>query len=86
GDFDISQIKDLGFLHYKEQEDFQYCDSWLLIDVDITAYFGKRQRVNIVLPQYLIDRIDQRVANNPIYKDRSHFLAVASQRELSSSL
>ncbi|NNI45321.1 CopG family transcriptional regulator, partial [Pasteurella multocida] len=55
-------------------------------DVDITAYFGKRQRVNIVLPQYLIDRIDQRVANNPIYKDRSHFLAVASQRELSSSL
>ncbi|MDY0487308.1 type II toxin-antitoxin system HicB family antitoxin, partial [Pasteurella multocida] len=78
--------KDLGFLHYKEQEDFQYCDSWLLIDVDITAYFGKRQRVNIVLPQYLIDRIDQRVANNPIYKDRSHFLAVASQRELSSSL
>ncbi|HHE3639705.1 TPA: CopG family transcriptional regulator, partial [Pasteurella multocida] len=36
--------------------------------------------------QYLIDRIDQRVANNPIYKDRSHFLAVASQRELSSSL
>ncbi|GJH43085.1 type II toxin-antitoxin system HicB family antitoxin [Pasteurella canis] len=84
--FDISQIKDLGFLHYKEQEDFQYCDSWLLIDVDITAYFGKRQRVNIVLPQYLIDRIDQRVANNPIYKDRSHFLAVASQRELSSSL
>ncbi|ATF73911.1 type II toxin-antitoxin system HicB family antitoxin [Pasteurella multocida] len=84
--FDISQIKDLGFMHYKQQKDFEFCDSWLLIDVDITAYFGKRQRVNVVLPQYLIDRIDQRVANNPTYKDRSHFLTIASQRELSSSL
>nr|DAO86080.1 MAG TPA: hypothetical protein [Bacteriophage sp.] len=26
-----------------------------------------------------------RVSTNPIYKDRSHFLAVASQKELSSS-
>ncbi|PJG85686.1 type II toxin-antitoxin system HicB family antitoxin [Conservatibacter flavescens] len=83
--FDITTIKDLGFMRYKNQDDFEFCDSWLLVDVDITAYFGKRQRVNIVLPQYLLDRIDQRVANNPIYKDRSHFLALASQRELVGS-
>ena len=83
--FDIASLKDLGFTHYRLQEDFAHCDSWLLVDIDITAYFGKRQRVNIVLPQYLIDRIDQRVASNPMYKDRSHFLAVASQNELSNT-
>ncbi|KMK50921.1 CopG family transcriptional regulator [[Actinobacillus] muris] len=80
--FDLSTIKDLGFTDYKEQDDFKFCDSWLLIDVDITAYFGKRQRVNIVLPQYLIDRIDSRVSHSHFYRDRSHFLAVASQNEL----
>ncbi|OOF84444.1 CopG family transcriptional regulator [Rodentibacter ratti] len=83
--FDISQIKDKGFTYYKQQEDFAHCDSWLLIDVDITAYFGKRQRVNIVLPQYLIDRIDNRVAHSHFYRDRSHFLAVASQNELQAT-
>lgn len=82
--FDISTIKDLGFTHYKKQDDFSHCDSWLLVDVDITSYFGKRQRVNIVLPQYLLDRIDNRVASNPIYKDRSHFLVIASQKELAA--
>lgn len=81
---DITNLKDLGFMHYKQQEDFEYCDSWLLVDIDITAYFGKRQRVNIVLPQHLLNRIDQRVANDPKYKDRSHFLAIASQHELIS--
>ncbi|MCX2960317.1 type II toxin-antitoxin system HicB family antitoxin [Rodentibacter caecimuris] len=83
--FDISQIKDQGFTYYKQQEDFAHCDSWLLIDVDITAYFGKRQRVNVVLPQYLIDRIDNRVAHSHFYRDRSHFLAVASQNELQTT-
>lgn len=82
--FDITQIKDLGFTHYQKQEDFSYCDNWLMIDVDITPFFGKKQRVNIVLPQYLIERIDNKVTHNPIYKDRSHFLALAAQRELSA--
>lgn len=80
--FDITMVKDKGFLHYKQQADFAYCDSWLLVDVDITGYFGKKQRVNVVLPQYILDRIDQRVIQNPSYKDRSHFLMIASQHEL----
>lgn len=83
--FDISTIRDKGFSFYKQQEDFNYCDTWLLVDVDISAFFGKKQRVNIVLPQYLIDRIDNRVSHSNTYKDRSHFLTLASQRELSSS-
>lgn len=79
---DLLKIKDLGFMYYKQQEDFAYCDTWLLVDIDITAYFGKRQRVNVVLPQYLLDRIDQRIMENPSYKDRSHFLAIATKHEL----
>ncbi|EXI62919.1 hypothetical protein MHD_01895 [Mannheimia granulomatis] len=82
---DVTTIKDLGFLSYKQNEDFNYCDSWLLVDIDITAYLGKRQRVNIVLPQYLLDRIDNKVASSSAYKDRSHFLAIAAQRELQQS-
>lgn len=84
--FDISTIKDKSFTHYKTDPEFEFCDTWLLVDIDITAYFGKRQRINITLPQHLLDRIDQRVSTNPNYKDRSHFLAVASQKELSSSV
>ncbi|MDO9951033.1 CopG family transcriptional regulator, partial [Glaesserella parasuis] len=38
----------------------------------------------IVLPQYLLDRIDNRVSHSNFYRDRSHFLAVASQRELTA--
>lgn len=83
-EFDITSIQDKGFIHYKQQEDFLFCDSWLLIDVDISAFLGKKQRVNIVLPQYLLDRIDNRVSHSNLYRDRSHFLAVASQRELTT--
>lgn len=79
---DIGELKDKGYKHYQSLEDFQYCDTWLLLDVDISAYQGKRHRINISLPEYLIKRIDSRVASNPLYKDRSHFLALASQKEL----
>lgn len=78
----ISELQDKGYKYYKTLEDFNYCDTWLLLDVDISAYQGKRHRINISLPEYLIKRIDSRVASNPIYKDRSHFLAIASQKEL----
>ena len=79
---DINELQDKGYRHYQTLEDFNYCDTWLLLDVDISAYQGKRYRINISLPEYLIKRIDSRVASNPIYKDRSHFLAIASQKEL----
>ncbi|MCQ9328641.1 type II toxin-antitoxin system HicB family antitoxin [Pelistega suis] len=78
----LLNLKDLGFSTYRELDDFKHCDAWLLLEVDISGFFGKRQRVNVVLPQYLIDRIDQRVLTNPAYQDRSHFLTIASQHEL----
>ncbi|MBR0574208.1 MULTISPECIES: type II toxin-antitoxin system HicB family antitoxin [Pasteurellaceae] len=85
-DFDILSITDKGFNFYKTQEDYKYCDVWLLIDIDLTSYFGNRKRLNISLPQYLIDRIDSKVSHSDIYRDRSHFLAVASQKELGNRI
>lgn len=75
-------IKDLGYRACQQHPDYTHCDTWLLADIDISEYTGKRQRVNISVPDYLLRRIDQRVAANSRYKDRSHFLALAAQREL----
>lgn len=83
-DVDIATIKDKGFSTYRQEEDFAYCDTWLLIDVDISDYMGKKQRVNISVPDYMLRRIDQSVSSNPRYKDRSHFLMVAAERELAN--
>ncbi|WP_439291223.1 type II toxin-antitoxin system HicB family antitoxin [Lonepinella koalarum] len=83
--FDFSQIKDLGFQHYQKQPDYDYCQSWLLVDIDVSEFFGKKQRINISIPQYLLSNIDNRVANHSLYKDRSHFLAIAAQKELYAS-
>ena len=75
-------IKDLGYRAYQQHPDYTHCDTWLLADIDISEYTGKRQRININVPDYLLRRIDQRVAATSRYKDRSHFLALAAQREL----
>ena len=75
-------IKDLGYRAYQQHPDYTHCDTWLLADIDISEYTGKHQCVNISVPDYLLRRIDQRVAANSRYKDRSHFLALAAQREL----
>ncbi|MBV7434485.1 type II toxin-antitoxin system HicB family antitoxin [Cardiobacteriaceae bacterium TAE3-ERU3] len=80
---DTVSIVDEGFAVYQKQDDYQYCDTWLLIDVDISDYLGKHQRVNITVPDYLLKRIDQKVGSTGEYKSRSHFLTVAAQRELS---
>ncbi|MGR3806966.1 type II toxin-antitoxin system HicB family antitoxin [Pasteurella testudinis] len=83
--FDVMSIQDKGFVEYQKSEDFAHIDIWLLIDVDVSEYMGKKQRINISLPSYLINRIDSRVgASGGRYRDRSHFLAVASQHELTA--
>lgn len=79
---DISTIQDKGVTHYKADPEYADFDTWLLVDIDISEYLGAKQRINITMPQYLLNRIDRRVAAMPIYKDRSHFLATAAHREL----
>jgi predicted RNase H-like HicB family nuclease len=55
---------------------------WAVIDVDISAYFGKSKKVNVTLPELLIQQIDDVAASNPSYKTRSGFLAKAAMHEL----
>jgi predicted RNase H-like HicB family nuclease len=56
---------------------------WALVEVDITPFLGKSQKVNVTLPDVLIKRIDDTVARAPNYKSRSGFLAQAAIHELS---
>lgn len=81
--FDLTTLKDKGVTHYKVDPEYADFDTWLLVDVDISEYLGKKQRINVSLPEYLLTRIDRRVAAmGNYYKDRSHFLANAAHREL----
>ena len=58
---------------------------WALVEVDITPFLGKSQKVNVTLPDFLIKRIDDTVARQPNYKSRSGFLAQAALHELSKA-
>jgi predicted RNase H-like HicB family nuclease len=55
---------------------------WALIDVDITPYLGKSQKINVTLPEHLIKKIDAKVATEKLYKTRSGFLAQAAINQL----
>ena len=80
---DITQLKDAGPFVYAANPEYAYCKQWLLVDVDLSALEGKPQRINISLPDALLERIDNRVKQPASgYRDRSHFLAVAARHEL----
>lgn len=84
GKHSVEDIKDAGVLVYSLNPEYAHCDTWFMIDVDLTEFEGKQQRVNITLPDVLIKRIDGYIqGNRSTYKDRSHFLAQAARHELS---
>lgn len=47
---------------------------WGLIDIDITPYLGKTEKVNVTLPSEVIRQIDRYVSTHRL-KSRSAFLA-----------
>lgn len=55
---------------------------WALVDIDVTRYMGKAEKLNITLPGYLINRIDAYVRQHPEQKSRSGFLAGAALKVL----
>jgi len=55
---------------------------WAVVDIDITKYLGKAEKLNITLPGYLLNRIDEYVKNHPEEKSRSGFLAAAALKVL----
>ncbi len=80
--FDVLGLEDQGALIYKEDQSYSFCDVWLQIEIDVSRYSGKSQRVNISLPESLLAVIDRKVENSDLYRDRSHFLAIAARNEL----
>lgn len=60
---------------------FEGC-TWALVDIDITKYLGKAEKLNITLPAHLLNRIDEHVKHHPEVKSRSGFLATAALKVL----
>lgn len=55
---------------------------WGFIDIDITPYLGKTEKINVTLPSNIIAAIDNYVQKNPV-KSRSAFLTEAAIKKLS---
>ena len=57
---------------------------WGFVDVDITPYLGKAQKINVTLPGYLIHQIESELKDSTHFKNRSHFLTEAAIKLLHS--
>lgn len=57
---------------------------WGLVEIDVSPYLGKTEKVNVTLPGHLIGQIDSYVATHGI-KSRSAFLATAALEKLTHS-
>ena len=62
------------------REDLQGC-TWALVNVDITPYLGKAEKINVTLPGRLLRKLDQAVANGQ-FRSRSGALAEGAERLL----
>ncbi|MBT0728741.1 type II toxin-antitoxin system HicB family antitoxin [Rosenbergiella nectarea] len=87
GTYSIEEITDDGVASYSKSVDYRHCETWFMLDIDLSVFEGKQQRLNITLPDILVKRIDGFVAGHRLdYKDRSHFLAQAARRELANRI
>lgn len=60
------------------QRDPQYAGRvWAVVEIDVTRYMGKAEKINVTLPGNLIRRIDEAVKREP-GESRSGFLARAA--------
>lgn len=55
---------------------------WAVVDIDVSRYLGKAEKVNVTLPSRLIHLIDDRVKKDTRFKSRSAFLAASAERML----
>jgi predicted RNase H-like HicB family nuclease len=64
------------------RSDPEYADmGWGMLDVDITSYLGKTEKVNVTLPGFVISQIDRFVREHNV-KSRSSFLTDAALEKL----
>ncbi len=59
---------------------------WAIVDIDITPYLGKTVRINITLPEVVLNKIDHFVASHSEYASRSAFLSQVSLKEMGAIL
>ncbi|PMV20510.1 MULTISPECIES: type II toxin-antitoxin system HicB family antitoxin [unclassified Pseudomonas] len=65
---------------YHAHEDYAGM-GWGMLELDVTPYLGKTEKVNVTLPGYVIQRIDRYVREHKV-KSRSSFLADAALEKL----
>ncbi len=64
-----------------DNEDYQD-GIWALVDIDLTQFLGKAEKINITLPHMLICKIDKHVAERKEHKSRSNYLANLAKKDL----
>lgn len=52
---------------------------WFMIEIDASKYEGKTSRINITMPEMLIEKIDRAVSCEKRFESRSGFLAEAAR-------
>lgn len=64
-----------SLFYHQENEDYVGM-IWAVVDIDMSAFMGKAEKINVTLPSRLIARIDAKVnAQKSLYKSRSNYLA-----------
>lgn len=77
---DIPQATNIS--SHQDNPDYQGM-IWALVEVDLSAYMGKAEKINVTLPSRLIVKIDEKVkAHKSLYKSRSNYLAQLASRDL----
>ncbi len=64
---------------HQQHADFQQGYVWAIVEIDISRYMGKAEKINVTLPSRLIHLIDSKVAHDSRYKSRSGFLAAGAE-------
>ena len=63
----------------------EYSDGvWALVDIDITPYLGNTVRINVTLPEMVLNKIDEYVSHHSEYASRSAFFSAVSLKEISA--
>ena len=79
----LNTIVDKGVIAYQQDREYSDYNAWLMLDVDVSKLEGKPKRINISIPDVLVQRIDDYVKHSAgRYKDRSDFIASAARNEM----
>ncbi|AAM86047.1 hypothetical protein CQP30_08460 [Yersinia pestis] len=79
---EIPEAHDMPYHVYRNPCDYADGGQWYNVNIDMSKYDGKVERINVTLPHRLIHQIDTIVKVRPEYASRSNFLAEAARKEL----